>query len=77
MSLWQKIKRLVSGNAHDALDSMEDVGTASRQIVREMDEKLQSAVYPQQLSNQPIVTKKVEPIIAFDFIKDCYEWECD
>ena len=43
MSLWQKIKRLVSGNAHDALDSMEDVGTASRQIVREMDEKLQAA----------------------------------
>ncbi|WP_288980211.1 hypothetical protein [uncultured Flavobacterium sp.] len=44
MSLWQKIKRLVSGNAHDALDSMEDVGTASRQIAREMDEKLQAAV---------------------------------
>ncbi len=43
MSLWQKIKRLVSGNAHDVLDSMEDVGTASRQIVREMDEKLQAA----------------------------------
>ena len=43
MNLWQKIKRLVSGNAHDALDSMEDVGTASRQIVREMDEKLQAA----------------------------------
>lgn len=43
MSLWAKIKSFVTGNAHDALDSMQDVGTESRQIVREMDEKLKEA----------------------------------
>lgn len=46
-------------------------------IVQPVQAIAQPVVYPQQSSNQPIVTKKVEPIIAFDFINDCYKWECD
>lgn len=41
--LWNRFKRFVTGNAHAALDGVENVETTSKQIVREIDEKVKSA----------------------------------
>lgn len=46
-------------------------------VVQPVQAIAQPVVYPQQSSNQSIVTKKVDPIVAFDFINDCYQWICD
>lgn len=41
--LWNRFKRFVTGNAHAALDNVENVETTSKQIVREIDEKVKNA----------------------------------
>lgn len=40
---WTRVKRFVTGTAHEALDSVENVETTSKQIVREIDEKVENA----------------------------------
>jgi phage shock protein A len=73
-NLWNRFKRFIKGSAHDTLDSLENVESTSKQIVREIDEKVQSA------QSSLIKAESRMMLVQDDFAraqKDSEKWNAD